>query len=70
MAKGSGMIHARHGNDAGVLQCDAGLPADVWQAMVQACGAALFNVICITVDGDTSTNDTVLAYAVRATAAI
>ena len=43
------------------LSCDAGVPADVWQGMVTRAVERSFNAI--TVDGDTSTNDTVLAFA-------
>lgn len=61
MAKGSGMIHPDMATMLGYLTCDAGVPADVWQAMVQRAVARSFNAI--TVDGDTSTNDTYLAFA-------
>ena len=61
MAKGSGMIHPNMATMLGYLTCDAGVPADVWQAMVQRAVDRSFNAI--TVDGDTSTNDTYLAFA-------
>ena len=61
MAKGSGMIHPNMATMLGYLTCDAGVPADVWQAMVSRAVDRSFNAI--TVDGDTSTNDTVLAFA-------
>jgi len=61
MAKGSGMIHPDMATMLGYLSCDAGLPAEVWQAMVSRAVARSFNAI--TVDGDTSTNDTFLAFA-------
>ena len=61
MAKGSGMIHPAMATMLGYLSCDAGVPADVWQAMVKRAVDRSFNAI--TVDGDTSTNDTVLAFA-------
>jgi len=61
MAKGSGMIHPDMATMLGYLSCDAGVPADVWQAMVGRAVARSFNAI--TVDGDTSTNDTFLAFA-------
>ena len=61
MAKGSGMIHPDMATMLGYLTCDAGVPADVWQGMVQRAVRRSFNAI--TVDGDTSTNDTVLAFA-------
>lgn len=61
MAKGSGMIHPNMATMLGYLSCDAGVPADVWQAMVRRAVERSFNAI--TVDGDTSTNDTYLAFA-------
>ena len=61
MAKGSGMIHPDMATMLGYLTCDAGVPAEAWQAMVRRAVERSFNAI--TVDGDTSTNDTVLAFA-------
>jgi glutamate N-acetyltransferase/amino-acid N-acetyltransferase len=61
MAKGSGMIHPNMATMLGYLTCDAGVPADVWQTMVKRAVDRSFNAI--TVDGDTSTNDTYLAFA-------
>jgi glutamate N-acetyltransferase/amino-acid N-acetyltransferase len=61
MAKGSGMIHPTMATMLGYLSCDAGVPAEVWQAMVSRAVDRSFNAI--TVDGDTSTNDTFLAFA-------
>jgi glutamate N-acetyltransferase/amino-acid N-acetyltransferase len=61
MAKGSGMIHPNMATMLGTLTCDAGVPAGVWQGMVQRAVDRSFNAI--TVDGDTSTNDTFLAFA-------
>ena len=61
MAKGSGMIHPNMATMLGYLSCDAGVPADIWQAMVSRAVDRSFNAI--TVDGDTSTNDTYLAFA-------
>ena len=61
MAKGSGMIHPDMATMLGYLTCDASVPADVWQGMVQRAVKRSFNAI--TVDGDTSTNDSVLAFA-------
>ncbi|MCP9800295.1 bifunctional glutamate N-acetyltransferase/amino-acid acetyltransferase ArgJ [Synechococcus sp. RedBA-s] len=60
MAKGSGMIHPNMATMLGYLSCDAGVPAELWQAMVQRAVDRSFNAI--TVDGDTSTNDTYLAF--------
>lgn len=61
MAKGSGMIHPAMATLLAYLSCDAGVPAAVWQAMVQRVVQRSFNAI--TVDGDTSTNDSFLAFA-------
>ncbi len=61
MAKGSGMIHPTMATMLGYLTCDAGLPPEIWQAMVKRAVDRSFNAI--TVDGDTSTNDTYLAFA-------
>ena len=61
MAKGSGMIHPNMATMLGYLSCDAGVPAEVWQGIVSRAVQRSFNAI--TVDGDTSTNDTYLAFA-------
>ena len=61
MAKVSGMIHPSMATLLAYLSCDAGVPADVWQGMVTRVVDRSFNAI--TVDGDTSTNDTFLAFA-------
>ena len=61
MAKGSGMIHPDMATMLGFFSCDAGVDAGVWQGMVRRAVQRSFNAI--TVDGDTSTNDTVLAFA-------
>jgi glutamate N-acetyltransferase/amino-acid N-acetyltransferase len=61
MAKGSGMIHPNMATMLGYLTCDAAVPAEIWKPMVQRAVDRSFNAI--TVDGDTSTNDTYLAFA-------
>ncbi|MFO7630443.1 MAG: bifunctional glutamate N-acetyltransferase/amino-acid acetyltransferase ArgJ [Prochlorococcaceae cyanobacterium] len=61
MAKGSGMIHPAMATMLAYLSCDAAVPAELWRAMVQRAVDRSFNAI--TVDGDTSTNDTFLAFA-------
>ncbi|AAP99100.1 Glutamate N-acetyltransferase [Prochlorococcus sp. SS52] len=61
MAKGSGMIHPNMATMLGFLTCDAGLPKDVWDAMIDRVVDCSFNAI--SVDGDTSTNDSFLAFA-------
>ena len=59
MCKGSGMIHPNMATMLAVLTCDAPVSAPVWRPLVARAVAASFNQI--TVDGDTSTNDTVIA---------
>ena len=61
MAKGSGMIHPNMATMLGYLTCDVAVPCDLWQDMV--CRAVNRSFNAITVDGDTSTNDTFLAFA-------
>ena len=61
MAKGSGMIHPSMATMLAYLSCDAGVPAPLWQEMVGRTVERSFNAI--SVDGDTSTNDTFLAFA-------
>lgn len=61
MAKGSGMIHPNMATMLAYLTTDAAItPAALQQALRSATNQS-FN--CITVDGDTSTNDTVLCLA-------
>ncbi|GMH33393.1 hypothetical protein BSKO_01227 [Bryopsis sp. KO-2023] len=59
--KGSGMIHPNMATMLGIVTCDAPVAEDVWQEMLSRATKRSFNMI--TVDGDTSTNDTVLALA-------
>ncbi|BAF11646.1 arginine biosynthesis bifunctional protein ArgJ, chloroplastic [Oryza sativa Japonica Group] len=61
MAKGSGMIHPNMATMLGVLTTDAQVSSDVWREMVRTSVSRSFNQI--TVDGDTSTNDCVIALA-------
>ncbi|XP_057423326.1 arginine biosynthesis bifunctional protein ArgJ, chloroplastic isoform X1 [Lotus japonicus] len=61
MAKGSGMIHPNMATMLGVITTDARVTSDVWRKMVKIAVNRSFNQI--TVDGDTSTNDTVIALA-------
>ncbi|CAM0872553.1 unnamed protein product [Alopecurus aequalis] len=61
MAKGSGMIHPNMATMLGVLTTDAQVRSDVWREMVRTSLSRSFNQI--TVDGDTSTNDCVIAMA-------
>lgn len=59
MCKGSGMIHPDMATMLAVLTCDAGVERALWQRMVARSADASFNAI--TVDGDSSTNDSVIA---------
>ncbi|XP_078435993.1 arginine biosynthesis protein ArgJ family [Wolffia australiana] len=61
MAKGSGMIHPNMATMLGVITTDASVATNVWRDMVRKSVDRSFNQI--TVDGDTSTNDTVIALA-------
>ncbi|KAK2974210.1 hypothetical protein RJ640_014478, partial [Escallonia rubra] len=61
MAKGSGMIHPNMATMLGVITTDAMVTSDVWRKMVKVAVNRSFNQI--TVDGDTSTNDAVIALA-------
>lgn len=64
MAKGSGMIHPDMATMLAFITCDAGVDSRWWQRTLQAAVDGSFNAV--TVDGDTSTNDTVLAFAAGA----
>jgi glutamate N-acetyltransferase/amino-acid N-acetyltransferase len=59
--KGSGMIAPDMATMLGFIFTDAAVEAPFLQAMLNAANAPSFS--CITVDGDTSTSDTVLAFA-------
>ncbi len=59
MAKGSGMIHPHMATMLGFITCDAPIEPSLWQTMLKAATDRSFNQI--TVDGDTSTNDSLLA---------
>ena len=61
MAKGAGMICPNMATMLGFVICDAKVEKARWQAMLAAAVDASFNAV--TVDGDTSTNDCVLAMA-------
>jgi len=61
MAKGAGMIHPRLATTLCFLTTDAAVPAPVLQRALERAVSESFNRI--TVDGDTSTNDTVLVLA-------
>ena len=59
--KGSGMIAPDMATMLAFLVTDAKLPAETLQALLKAANNQSFN--CLTVDGDTSTSDTVLLFA-------
>lgn len=61
IAKGSGMIHPNMATMLSFITCDAAVSPHLWQQMLSRAVDRSFNQI--TVDGDTSTNDTVLALA-------
>ncbi len=61
IAKGSGMIAPDMATLLAFVFTDAAIPAGVLQDLLAAAAARSFN--CITVDGDTSTSDTVLLFA-------
>ncbi|NEQ53212.1 MAG: bifunctional ornithine acetyltransferase/N-acetylglutamate synthase, partial [Leptolyngbya sp. SIO3F4] len=59
IAKGSGMIHPNMATMLSFITCDAAVSPGLWQEMLARAVDQSFNQI--TVDGDTSTNDTVMA---------
>ncbi|MDA0266132.1 MAG: bifunctional ornithine acetyltransferase/N-acetylglutamate synthase [Cyanobacteria bacterium] len=61
IAKGSGMIHPNMATLLAFVTCDAIVSPPLWQAMLRRAADRSFNQI--TVDGDTSTNDCLLALA-------
>ncbi len=61
MAKGSGMIHPDMATMLAIITTDALIPAGLLQELLVEAIEPTFN--CISVDGDTSTNDTVLLLA-------
>jgi glutamate N-acetyltransferase / amino-acid N-acetyltransferase len=64
IAKGSGMIAPDMATMLVFIFTDAAIPAKTLQSLLSASVAKTFN--CITVDGDTSTSDTVLLFATGA----
>ena len=61
MSKGSGMIHPNMATMLGYIATDAAIPQPLLQQMVSEAANRSFN--CITVDGDTSTNDALMLIA-------
>ncbi|MEQ1589171.1 MAG: bifunctional glutamate N-acetyltransferase/amino-acid acetyltransferase ArgJ [Gallionella sp.] len=61
IAKGSGMIHPNMATMLGYIATDAAISQQLLQEMVREAANRSFN--CITVDGDTSTNDALMLIA-------
>lgn len=61
IAKGSGMIHPNMATMLGYIATDAAISQQLLQEMVSEAASRSFN--CITVDGDTSTNDALMLIA-------
>jgi len=61
ISKGSGMIHPNMATMLGYIATDAAIAQPLLQAMVREVADKSFN--CITVDGDTSTNDALMLIA-------
>jgi glutamate N-acetyltransferase/amino-acid N-acetyltransferase len=61
IAKGSGMIHPNMATMLAFVTCDAAVSPGLWQQMLSRAADKSFNQI--TVDGDTSTNDCLIALA-------
>lgn len=61
IAKGSGMIHPNMATLLAFVTCDAAVSSTLWQEMLSRAADKSFN--SITVDGDTSTNDSLIALA-------
>jgi glutamate N-acetyltransferase/amino-acid N-acetyltransferase len=61
IAKGSGMIHPNMATMLAFVTCDAAVSPQLWHDMLKRAADKSFNQI--TVDGDTSTNDSLMALA-------
>jgi glutamate N-acetyltransferase/amino-acid N-acetyltransferase len=68
MSKGSGMIHPNMATMLGYIATDAAIPQPLLQQMVSEAANRSFN--CITVDGDTSTNDALMLIATGRSGAV
>jgi len=64
ISKGAGMIKPNMATMLGFMACDAKIPQPVLQTLVKQAADASFN--CITIDGDTSTNDSFMLIATGA----
>jgi glutamate N-acetyltransferase/amino-acid N-acetyltransferase len=61
IAKGAGMIHPNMATMLGFIATDMPVAASVWQRLLREVADCSFNAV--TIDGDTSTNDTLIAMA-------
>ena len=61
MAKGSGMIHINLGTMLSVVTTDAAISSEMLEKALRISVAGTYN--CVSIDGDTSTNDTLLILA-------
>ncbi|MDR0250274.1 MAG: bifunctional glutamate N-acetyltransferase/amino-acid acetyltransferase ArgJ [Burkholderiales bacterium] len=61
IAKGAGMIHPNMATMLGFIATDMPIAASVWQPLLREIADASFNAV--TIDGDTSTNDTLIGIA-------
>jgi glutamate N-acetyltransferase/amino-acid N-acetyltransferase len=68
MSKGSGMIHPNMATMLGYIATDASIAQPLLQQMVSEAANRSFN--CITVDGDTSTNDALMLIATGKSGAV
>jgi glutamate N-acetyltransferase/amino-acid N-acetyltransferase len=68
MSKGSGMIHPNMATMLGFIATDAAIAQPLLQQMVSEAANRSFN--CITVDGDTSTNDALMLIATAKSGAV
>jgi glutamate N-acetyltransferase/amino-acid N-acetyltransferase len=64
ISKGAGMIRPNMATMLGFIACDAKVPQALLETMVKEAADASFN--CITIDGDTSTNDAFMLIATGA----
>ncbi|MFM8463734.1 MAG: bifunctional ornithine acetyltransferase/N-acetylglutamate synthase, partial [Burkholderiaceae bacterium] len=64
ISKGAGMIRPNMATMLGFIACDAKVPQVLLESMVREAADASFN--CITIDGDTSTNDSFMLIATGA----
>ena len=61
MAKGSGMIHINLGTMLGFITTDAAISSEMLEKALRISAAGTYN--CVSIDGDTSTNDSLIILA-------